>query len=156
MDTCDTTFSGSHMVNEQTARQIFDVLPEEGVIVAIMDRDGTCWTSDSEAFARLGLDEPSLAELRGRVDDGAEPVIVRLGDASVTMAQLTTEQTNCGYAIVALPRSTSRPVISDANLLEAFLGQISLIARLVEKDRLLMKAQIGYLSGLQTDEISMN
>jgi hypothetical protein len=156
MDACNTTFSASHVLNEQTARQIFDILPEEGVIVAILDRDGTRWTSDSDAFDRVGLDEASLADLRARVDDGVELVVARLGDASVSMAQLSTEHTNCGYAMVVLPRGTAKAAISDVNLLEAYMAQIALVARLTEKNRQLMKARTGYYGGPGSPDSSMN
>ncbi len=156
MDTCDTTFSAGHTLNEQTARQIFDSLPEEGVIVVIMDRDGTRWISDSEAFARLGLDDASLAEFRARVDDGVEPVVARLGDASITMTQLSTDHTNCGHVMVALPRSPGKTGASDVNLLEAYMGQIALVARLTEKSRQLIKARMGYSGDPRAQESPMN
>jgi hypothetical protein len=156
METCDTTFSTGLSLNEQTARQIFDTLPEEGVVVAILDRNGTCWLSDSEAFERLGLDEAAIAEFRARVDDGVEPVVARLGDASISMVQLTTGHTNCGYAMVALPRGTSKPGVSDVNLLEAYLGQIALVARLTEKNRQLMKTRVAYCAGPEWQDKPMN
>ena len=156
MNTCDTTFSAGHTLSEQTARQIFDSLPEEGVIVVVTDRDGTRWTSDSEAFARLGLDDASLAEFRARVDDGVEPVVARLGDASIAMAQLTTEHTNCGYVMVIVPGSPGKPAASDVNLLEACMGQIALVARLTESSRQLMKTRIGYYGDPWAQEIPMN
>ena len=156
MDTCDTTFSTGLSLNEQTARQVFDVLPEEGVVVVIMDRDGTRWLSDSEAFDRLGLDEALIAELRARVDDGVEPVVTRLGHASIAMAQLTTGHTNCGYAMVVLPRSAGKRGVSDVNLLEACLGQIALIARLTERNRQLMKTRAAYYPGPEWQDKLMN
>jgi len=156
MDTCDTAFSAALTLNEQTARQLFETLPEEGVLVAIMDHDGTRWLSDSEAFDGLGLDEASIAELRVRVDDGVEPVVARLGDASIAMAQLTTERTNCGYAMVVLPRGTGKPGVSDVSLLEAYLGQIMLIAKLTEKNRQLMKTRMGYYAGAESQGNPMN
>ncbi len=156
MDTCNATFSAGHTLTEQTARHIFDSLPEEGVMVVIMDRDGTRWTSDSEAFARLGLDDASLAEYRARVDDGVEPVVVQLGDASITMAQLSTDRTNCGYVMVVLSHNSAKPAASDINLLEAYMGQIALVARLTERSRQLMKTRIGYYADPQAQEAPMN
>lgn len=156
MDTCDTTFSTGLSLNEQTARQVFDTLPEDGVVVAIMDRDGTRWLSDADAFDRLGLDEASIAEFRARVDDGVEPVVARLGDVSLSMSQLTTGHTNCGYVMVILPRGTGKPGVSDANLLEAYLGQIALVARLTEANRQLMKTRVEYYAGPDWADSPMN
>jgi hypothetical protein len=141
MDTYETMFSASYILNEQIARQIFEVLPEHGPVVAIVDRDGNCWPSNSEEYARLNLSEAFLQDLRAKVDDGVEPVVAPLGDACVTVAQLATEQTNCGYVVVVLPRSPSKSTVSDIDLLEAFLSQITLVARLVEKNGLLAQAR---------------
>jgi hypothetical protein len=156
MDTCNATFSAGHVLSEQTARQIFDALPEEGVIVAIIGRDGTRWMSDPDAFARLGLDDASIGELRARVDDGVEPVVIRLSDASVMMAQLCTEHTDCGYALVVLPRGTGKPVAPDISLLEVCLGQIALVARLTEENRQLTSLRMGYYASLGSQECPMN
>jgi len=104
MDTYDAMFSASYILNERIARQIFEVLPERAPVVAIVDRQGNCWPSDSEEFARVNLDETVLQDLRAKVDDGVEPVVAHLADVSVTAMQLATEQTNCGYVVVALPR----------------------------------------------------
>jgi hypothetical protein len=113
MDTCDKTSAAGHVLAEHVAHEVFDALPERGVIVAIMAHDGTCWQSNSKEFAQLGLDE-----------------------TSITMAQLAAEHTNCGYVIIAVPRGVTQPLTSDATLLEALLGQISLIARLIERNKL--------------------
>ncbi|OHB65097.1 MAG: hypothetical protein A2Y77_00395 [Planctomycetes bacterium RBG_13_62_9] len=156
MDTCDMMFSAGHVLSEQVARQVFDALPEQGVVVAIVGHDGTRWQSQPEELSRLGVDEAVLAELRARVDDGAEPAVVRLGDASVTMAQLTTEHTNCGYAIVAVSRSLAKPAVADIALLEAFLSQVSLVARLIERNSLLADTQIGCLREPGASASSLN
>jgi hypothetical protein len=48
------------MLNEQIARQVFEVLPEQGPILLIMDRNGHCWPSDSEEIAKLNMSESCL------------------------------------------------------------------------------------------------
>ena len=73
MDRYDSLFSPNAVLNEQIARQVFDILPEQGPVMIIMDRDGTCWPSDSERFLALDISEPFLQELCGKIDDGAEP-----------------------------------------------------------------------------------
>jgi hypothetical protein len=147
MDTCDAAFSPTHMLNEQIARQVFDVLPERGPILVIMDRDGNCWPSDSEEFARLNLNDTLLRDLRAKVDDGAEPVITQVGDTSVTVAQLTTDRTNCGYLVIALPRYGPESTLTNIDLVEALLSQITLIARLVEKGSLLNQSHLNSFGG---------
>jgi hypothetical protein len=76
-----------------------------------------------------------LKDLRAKVDDGAEPVITQVGETSVTVAQLATDQTNCGYVIVALPRYSPESTLANIDLVEALLSQITLIARLSRRSR---------------------
>jgi hypothetical protein len=156
MDICHAKFSAGNVLSEQVARQVFESLPEQGVIAAIVGPDGSCWQSDSEEFTRLGLNETTMAELRARVDDGVEPVTARVGDASIAMAPLTGEHANLGYAIVAVAHSAAKSLASDAALLEALLGQISLVAKLIEKNGLLVAAQVGYVKGLEAGQNSLN
>ncbi|MBN2132908.1 MAG: hypothetical protein JW741_25640 [Sedimentisphaerales bacterium] len=140
MDTYDAMFSASYVLNERIARQVFEVLPERAPVVAIIDRQGNCWPSDSEAFARVNLDEAVLHDLRAKVDDGVDPAVVQLGDVSVTAMQLATEQTNCGYVVIALSRSDPKAP-AEADLLETLLSQITLVARLIEAHSLLTQAR---------------
>ena len=72
---CDSLFSQGCLLNEQIARQIFDILPEQGPIMVIMDRDHNCWLSDSEKFSKLNISESFLRKLCARSDDGAEPIV---------------------------------------------------------------------------------
>ena len=60
MDMYDSLFSPDRVLNEQVARQVFDILPEHGPVMVIVDRDRNCWPSDSERFAALDIDESFL------------------------------------------------------------------------------------------------
>jgi hypothetical protein len=144
MDTCDATFSATHLLNEQIAHQVFDILPERGPVLVIMDRDGTYWPSNPEEFAKLNLSNTLLKDLRAKVDDGAEPVITQVGDVSVTIAQLSTDLTNCGYVVVALARHSPESTLTNIDLVEAMLSQITLIARLIEKTSMLTKSHVSH------------
>mgnify|MGYP001493809880 CR=1 FL=1 len=148
MKLCSTKTSDTHALSEQVARELFDVLPERGLMLVVMDRDGTCWSSHPEEFAALGIGDSFLQDLRAKVDDGAEPVITQVGETSVTMAQLATDQTNCGYAIVVLPRYSPESTLTNIDLVETLLSQITLIARLVEKTSTLTRGHTNHYSGL--------
>lgn len=149
MGTCDAMSSSTAALNEQIARQVFDMLPERGPILAILDRAGHCWPSDAEEFAKLNLSEAFLRDLRSKVDDGAEPVITQVGDTSVTITQLATERTNCGYLVIALPRYGPESTLTNIDLVEALVSQITLIARLVEKSGLLAGSHLNDYRGAQ-------
>ncbi len=148
MDLCNTKTSDTHILSELVAREVFDVLPEQGPMLVIMDREGNCWPSHPEEFARLGISDTFLQDLRAKVDDGAEPVITQVGEASVTVAQLATDQTNCGYVVVILPRYSPESTLTNIDLVETLLNQITLIARLVEKTGTLTRGHTNHYSGL--------
>ena len=142
MDACDAVFSATYALNEQIARAVFEALPDGGPVVAIMDGEGHSWVSDAAAFARVNLAEPFLDDLCAAVDDGIEPVTVRAGETSVTVTQLTTEQTHCGYLVLVTPRPDERTSAVERDLVEALLGQILLAANLIEARCLLSDTQV--------------
>ncbi|UCC98622.1 MAG: hypothetical protein JSW66_01755 [Phycisphaerales bacterium] len=144
MNMYESLSSPSFVLNEQIARQVFEVLPERGPLVLIMDRRGNSWPSDSEEFAKLNISESFLKELRSKIDDGAEPVVTQAEDCSIIAAELTTEQSDCGYVIVALPNYSPESTLINIDLIEMLLSQFSLIARLIEKNNLLYEAQMKY------------
>jgi len=148
MDVCKTTVSDPQTLSERIAREVFDVLPERGPILVIMDRDGEPWISHPEEFASLGVDATLLKDLRAKVDDGAEPVITQVGETSVTVAQLATDQSDYGYVAVVLPHCTPESALTHIDLVEALLSQVALIARLVEKTASLTCGQMNHYSGL--------
>ncbi len=148
MDLCSIKTSDTHTLSEQIAQEVFDVLPERGPMLVIMDRNGDCWFSHPEEFPKLGITDSLVQELRAKVDDGAEPVITQVGETSVTIAQLATDQVNCGYVIVLLPRYSPESALTNIDLVETLLNQVSLIARLVEKTSVLTRGHVNHYNGL--------
>ena len=142
MNMYDQLFSPNCVLNEQIATQIFSILPERGPITVIMDRRGGCWASDSERFSDLNLSDSFLKELCGKIDDGDEPVITQMGHCSVVAAQLATEQANCGYIIIILPRFSPESTLTNIDLVEMLLGLAGLVARLVEANNHLYQLQL--------------
>jgi len=152
----DSLFSPSCVLNEQIARQIFDILPEQGPIMIIVDGKGNCWPSNSENFSTLNISESFLKELCAKIDDGAEPVITQTNGFSIVAAQLATERTNCGYVIIALPQYTTESTLINIDLIEILLNQTGLIAKLIEKNNLLHKLQTKQFSLYGQCEIASN
>ncbi len=153
MDIHDSLLSPVAAFNEQVARQIFELLPERGLVMIIMDREGNCWPSDSEQFSKLNICKEFLKEICGKVDDGAEPIVTQANDCSIVAAQLATEQTNCGYVLLAMPQYSPESALANIDLIEIVLSQISLIARLIEKNNLLYELQMkqfSVYSGIET------
>jgi len=143
MNMYNSVFSRNCVLNEQIARQVFDVLPDDGLIMVIIDRDGHVWPSDSERFLEVGLAEPFLSELCAKIDDGVEPVVSQLAEHSIIASQLATDRSNCGYLVVVLPRYSPESTLANIDLIEVLLNQVGLIARLIEKNNLLYEHQVN-------------
>lgn len=141
MDVYSPLFYPDCELNEQIARQLSDIMPENGPVMAILDRDGNCWASDSEKFSELNIAESLLKELCGKIDDGDEPIVTQVNDFSIVAAQLATEKSNCGYVIIALPKYSPESTLINIDLIEILLNQIGLIAALIEKNTSLYKLQ---------------
>jgi hypothetical protein len=156
MNIYESLLSSSFALNEQIARQLFDVLPEQGPVVLIMDRNGNAWPSDSEEFTRLNISESQLKELRDKIDDGVEPVITQTNDCSIIATQLATDRSNCGYVIVALPQYSPESTLININLIETLLNQFNLIAKLLEKNNRLYEAQMHNHREQINSEIAFN
>ena len=134
MNIYDSLISSSSVLNEQVARQVFQILPEDGPTMIILDREGNSWPSDTEAFARLNVSEFELRDICARIDDGQEPVLTQIGEHSVIATQLATERTNCGYMLIALPQHSPETAMANGDLIEIVLNQTSLILKLIERN----------------------
>jgi hypothetical protein len=156
MDMYDSLFSPSCVLNEQIARQLFESISEGGPVIAIVDRDGHFWPSDSERFSKLNISESLLRDVQAKVDDGAEPVVTQVDDCSIIAAQLATERTNCGYVIIALPQYSPESTLVTIDLIEMVLNQIGLIAKLIEKNSLLYELQVKQFSTYSQSELALN
>ncbi len=138
----DELLSSGCTLNDQIARQLFSIIPEDGPLVAIIDRQGNYWPSESERFSQLNIDEQILKQMCNRIDDGAEPVISQINDFGVVISQLATEHTNCGYVIIMLPKYTPESILVNIELIETLLSQVGLIGRLVEQNNHLYQLQM--------------
>lgn len=146
MDTYESQLSRSNELNEQIAREIFDILGEDGPVVIIMDREGNRWLSDSARFSDLSISDSFLKELCSKIDDGAEPVVTQMNDVGVVAAELATEETHCGYVVMALPQYNIESTMINFGLVEMLLNQIGLIAKLIEKTERAYELQMKQLS----------
>ncbi|MBN2138704.1 MAG: hypothetical protein JW720_12925 [Sedimentisphaerales bacterium] len=151
MNTYNPVFSRNCVLNEQIARQVFELLPDTGPVMVIIDREGHVWPSDSERYSTVNVPEYFLKELCAKIDDGVEPVVTQAGDHSVIAAQLATVRTNCGYVMVIIPGHSPESTLVNIDLVEILLNQVGLIARLIEKNNLLYEQQVNqYRSYPQT------
>ena len=156
MNTCESLSSSGFMLHEQIARQVFEILPEDGPLVMIMDTEGNNWPSNSDDFAKLNISESFFKRICAKIDDGAEPVVAQTDDCTVVGAQLATDRSNCGYAIIALPQYTPESTLANIDLIEMLLNQLGLIAKLIEKNNLLYEVQMKHYHVCARSEIASN
>ncbi len=156
MDINKSLCSPAFMLTEQIARQVFEVLPEPGPLIVIMDTDGNIRPSDSEEYARLNISESFLKEVCVTIDDGVEPVITSSNDSSIIAGQLATEEGNYGYVFVVLSQYNPESTLLNIDLAEMLLNQIGLIARLIEKNNLHYEVQMKHYRICDQSEIALN
>ncbi|MHC4634134.1 MAG: hypothetical protein ACYSYU_02815 [Planctomycetota bacterium] len=126
MDMYDSLFSSNSVLNEQIACQLFEVLPDQGPIMVIMNREGHCWPSSSEKFSKLNISESFMKEFCQKIDDGDEPVVTQ---------------------IIALPKYSPESTLINIDLIEILISQIGLIAKLIEKSNQLYELQTKHHQG---------
>jgi hypothetical protein len=156
MNIYESVSSPSFMLNEQIARQVFEILPESGPLVMIMDTEGNSWPSNSDDFAKRNISESFLKRICAKIDDGAEPVMTQFDECSIVAAQLATDNSNCGYVIIALPKYGPESTLANIELIEILLYQLSLIARLIEKHNRLYEVQMKHYRIPAESEAALN
>ena len=156
MNIYESLSSPGFMLNEQIARQVFEIIPETGPLMLIIDRQGNIWPSNSHDFAELKIDESMLREICVKIDDGAEPVMTLIDDCSIVASQLATDRSNCGYVILALPKYNPESTLANIDLIEMLLNQLSLIARLIEKSNQLYEVHMKHYYDPAESEIIAN
>ena len=156
MNIYESLSSPGFVLNEQIARQVFEILPEGGPLMMIMDGQGNTWPSDSHDFAELKIDESLLREVCTKIDNGDEPVMTQIDDCSIVAAQLATDRSNCGYVIIALPKYSPESMLANIDLIEMLLSQLSLIAKLIEKNNHLYEVQMKHYRVAADSEIASN
>ncbi|MHC4105324.1 MAG: hypothetical protein ACYSR9_10320 [Planctomycetota bacterium] len=129
MDIYKSLSSHGFTLTEQIAQQIFEVLPERGPLIVIIDTNGNSQPSDPEEFAKLNISESFLKDVCVTIDDGAEPVITNSNDCSIML---------------------------NIDLIEMLLNQIGLIARLIEKNNLHYEVQMKHYRVCGQSETALN
>ena len=156
MNIYESLLSRGFMLNEQIARQVFEILPEGKPLVVIMDTEGNSWPSNSHDLAKLNISESFFKRICAKIDDGAEQVVAQTDDCTVVGAQLATDRSNCGYVIIALPQYTPEATLASIDLIEMLLNQFGLIAKLIEKNNLLYEVQMKHYHVCAQSEIASN
>jgi len=156
MDINKSLYRPVFTLTERIVSQIFEVLPDKGPLLIIMDTNGNSRPSDPEEFSRLSISESFLKEVCIAVDDGVEPVIASSNGCSFIAGQLATEENNYGYVFVVLPQNNPESILEQFDLIEMLLNQISLIAELIEKNNLPYEVQQKHFYIFGQSEAALN
>lgn len=152
MNIYDSLFSSGDMLNEQIARELSDFVSAEGPFIAIRDMQGNCWLSDEERVSHFLPQGKLLEQTLAKIDDGFEPVIDQTDNCGFVVTQLSTEKVNCGYLFLVLPGYTAETTLANIEIIELLLGQVGLIAQLIEKNNQLHHLQLKHLSRTLPDK----
>jgi hypothetical protein len=133
MNLFDAISTSNDLVTGHIASNVFNILPEDGPSVAIIDRHGHRYTSQPDVLAVGGVTEEAIHDLCSRIDDGYEPIITKSGETTLVGTHLTTERCNYGYVIILLKNYCPVSAMANICLIETILAQMNLIARLTER-----------------------
>jgi hypothetical protein len=111
---------------DEIAGRLFELLPEEGLSVILMNRDGRCFSNNDELLLEVLQDKHRLEQIAAAVDDGDDPAIVSIGDYDAAASQLT-----AGYVFLFLKASSSESVSTDMPVIEILLRQTVVIAEMI-------------------------
>lgn len=146
MNIYDSLFSSSDMLNEQVAGELGEFMLAEGAFVTILDSEGNYWISGRERFSQFLPEGKQLKQTLAKLDDGFDPVIDQTAGCGFVVTQLSTERINCGYLFLVLPGYTAETTLANIEVIELLLGQVEVIARLIEKNNQLHHLQLKHLS----------
>jgi len=140
----------------QVAKRVFEKWPEDGPVAIIMDTNDNCWVSAPEKLSDLAISKAVLKQIAITIDDGAEPVLTQVDNWSIVASQLAAGRTNYGYVLIAFDKSAPESALVNADLIEALIGQINLIAELLEHNTCLSQLQRTQLSSYRQVELASN
>ena len=146
MNIYDSLFSSSDMLNEQLAGELGEFMSAEGAFVTVLDSEGNYWISGGERLSQYLPKDKKLRQTLAKVDDGFDPVIDQTDNCSFVVTQLSTERINCGYLFLVLPGYTAETTLANIGIIELLLGQVEVIARLIEKNNQLHHLRLKQLS----------
>jgi hypothetical protein len=133
MNIFDAISTSNDLVTGHIASNIFSVLPEDGLALAIIDRNGHRYTSEPEALAARGVTDEVVRDLCTRIDDGYEPIITKAGETTIIGTHLATDRCNYGYVVLMLKDCCPSTAMGSISLIETVLGLMNLVARITEQ-----------------------
>lgn len=145
-------FDSSNLLTEQIRGYLFNLVGTEGPVLVVVDTDRRVQASHPGKVGFLLADNQRLLdEICGRLDDGEDPLVLKVKGGCVAACQLGTERVHCGYFLVLLEGYTPETVGANMRLVEMILSQAQLVCELVEKNNQLHQLRLVHLS--RTSEV---
>jgi hypothetical protein len=145
-------FGSSHLLAEQIRGHLFNLIGPEGLMLVIIDTDRRLQSSHPGRVGfLLGENERLVEEICNRLDDGEDPLVIKVKGGCVAACQLGTERVHCGYLLVYLEGYAPETVGANMSLVEMILAQAQLVCELVEKNNQLHHLKLLHLS--RTSEV---
>lgn len=133
MVTYPTTEPACSRLLDTVVQTLFRIIPEDGLSLAVLDKQGNCWTSHPAECVWLSSDETLLHDLIERIDDGNDPAVMSVNDMYVVASQLLTDKADYGYSLLLLPKRNADSILQNWDLIELTLRQITLNIELLER-----------------------
>ncbi|MBM4103835.1 MAG: hypothetical protein FJ263_07265 [Planctomycetes bacterium] len=138
--------SSSQTLLGQIGRAVLAEQADFGPFWVLLDDQRAVCAGDEQRLAEMIDDIASLHPFCSRVDDGFESVMCPAKDGVIAIGHLGTERTHCGYALLALPGYTADTAHANAAMIEMLLGQMNLLADVMEKNNLFHQEHLSRLS----------
>ncbi len=132
---------------EQVRGHLFAAVGPDGppLVVADLDRQ---WKTSHPGRAGYWLDPNKrlIERVCDRLDDGDDPLIMKVQGGCVAACQLATERVHCGYLLVFLEGYAPETAEANMQLFELIFAQAEAACELIEKNNQLHHLKLVHLS----------
>lgn len=140
-------FGTSELPAEQIRGHLFNLVGPEGPTLVVIDTERRFQASHPGRAGFLsGKNERLVEEICSRLDDGEDPLLIKVEGGCAAACQLTTERVHCGYLLVYLEGYAPETAGANMPLVELILSQAQLVCELVEKNNQLHHLRLLHLS----------
>lgn len=123
---CDRVETSSSRVLSLIS-DLFEVIPDDSMMVVLANREGSLWTSHPQEVEALNIEPRQWQLIMERLDDGDDPVVVCGNDFQVVGAQLSNTCWEYRYVMVLLSCRSADALFQHMGLVEMVINQIDLM-----------------------------
>lgn len=140
-------FDISGLLTEQVSQQLLNLAGPDGPVLVVVGPNRRIRTSHPGRIGfLLGENQKLVEQICSRLDDGEDPLVVKVEGGCLAACQLMTERTHCGYLLIFLEGYTPQTVGTNMQMIELIVAQAGLICELVEKNNQLHQSKLVHLS----------